>query len=103
MNEFCKFYRLHIFCDSVQLKCVGTDVYDSQKMLADISLALSKLKMVYSVRRKNIFLTSDDLFSNFTAFLSLIFLNAMSWSLCLVTLFFHAIPTELQEAVQLGV
>ena len=72
-------------------------------MLADISLTLSKLKMDYSVRGKNISLTPDDLFSNFTAFLSLIFLNAMSWSLCLVTLFFHAIPTELQEAVQFGV
>ena len=55
VNEFCNLCRLHIFCDSVQLKCVGTDVYDSQKMLADISLALSRLKMVYSVRRKNIF------------------------------------------------
>ena len=52
LNEFCNLYRLHIFRDSVQLKYVGTDVYDSQKMLADISLALSKLKMVYSVSGK---------------------------------------------------
>ena len=28
--------------------------------------------------------------------------NAMSWSFCLVTLFFQALPTELQEAVQFG-
>ena len=26
----------------------------------------------------------------------------MTWSFCLVTLFFHAMPSELQEAVQLG-
>ena len=51
-NEFCNLCRLHIFCDSVQLKYIGTDVYDSQKMLADISLALSKLRIVYSVRGK---------------------------------------------------
>ena len=52
VNEFCNLCRLHIFCDSIQLKYVGTDVYDSQKMLADISLALSKLNMVYTVRGK---------------------------------------------------
>ena len=52
LSEFYNLCRLHIFCDSVQLKYVGTDVYDSQKMLADISLALSKLKMAYSVRGK---------------------------------------------------
>ena len=57
LNESCNLCRLHIFCDSVQLEYVGTDVYDSQKMLANISLALSKLKMVYSVRG-NIFLSS---------------------------------------------
>ena len=56
-DEFCNLCRLHIFCNSVQLKYVGTDVYDSQKMLADVSLALSKLKMVYSVRGKRISLT----------------------------------------------
>ena len=54
VNEFCNLCRLHIFCDSLQLKYVETDVYDSQKMLADISLALSKLKMIYSVRGEKI-------------------------------------------------
>ena len=57
VNELCNLCRLHLFCDSVQQKYVGTDVYDSQKVLSDISLALSKLKMVYSVRVKNISLT----------------------------------------------
>jgi len=52
LNEFCNLCHLHIFCDSVHLKYVGKDVYDSQKMLADISLALSKPKMVYSVLGK---------------------------------------------------
>ena len=102
VNEFCNLCRLHIFCDSIQLKYVGTDVYDSQKMLADISLTLSKLKMIYTVRGKNISLTPDDLFSNFTSFLPLLSPNAMAWSFCLVTLFFQALPAELQEAVQLG-
>ena len=67
-----------------------------------VSLALSKLRMVYSVRGKRVSLTPDDLFSHFTALLPLLSPNDMSWSFCLVTLFFQALPSELQEAVQLG-
>ena len=58
--------------------------------------------MISTVRGKNIFLTPDKLYSNFTAFLPLISPNAMSWLFCLVTLFSHAMPSELQEAMQLG-
>ena len=29
VHAFCNLCRLHIFCDSVQLKYVGTEVYDS--------------------------------------------------------------------------
>ena len=64
--EFCTLYRLHIFCYSIQLQYFGTDTYDSQKILANISLTLSKLKMVYTVRRKIVAITQDDLFSSFT-------------------------------------
>ena len=64
-------------------------------MLADISLVLSKLKMVYTVRGKNISLTPDDLFSRFISFLPLILPNVMSWSFCLVALFFQDLSTEL--------
>ena len=39
---FSNLCQLHTICDSVQLKYVGTEDYDSQKMLTDISLALSK-------------------------------------------------------------
>ena len=67
-----------------------------------MTLHLSKLKIVYSILGKNIFLTPDDLFSHFTVFLSLLSPNAISWSFCLVTLFFQALPTELQDAVKLG-
>ena len=99
---FSNLVWLHIFCDSVQLKYVGTEDYDSQKMLADISLALLKLKMTYMLRNKIIPLTPDDLFSRFTEYLPLLSPNAMTWSFCLVYLYFHALPSELQEVVQLG-
>ena len=60
---FCNLCRLHIFCDSFQLKIFFTASYDSQKMLVDISLALSNLKMVYNHREWTISLTPDDLLS----------------------------------------
>ena len=57
-------------------------------MLADISLALSKLKMISTVRGKKKYLTPDDLFNSFTAFLPLLSPNTMSWLFCLVTFLF---------------
>ena len=72
-------------------------------MLADISLALSKLKMTDISRNMKISLTPDDFFSKFTEYSSLFSPNAVIWSFCLVTLFFHDMPSKLQEAVQLGV
>ena len=83
-----------MFCDSIQLKYVGTGIY-SQKILSNISFALSKLKMIYTVRGNFITLTSYDLFGSLNAFLPLLSPNVMSWLFCLVTLFFHAIPLEL--------
>ena len=75
VNEFCNLCRLHVFCDSAQLKYVGTDVYDSQKMLANISPAPSKIKMVYSGRGKIFLSPPMAYFINFTAFLPLLSLN----------------------------
>jgi len=76
-------------------------IYDSQKILSDVSLALSKLKRVYIVRGKKITLTPDDLFGSFTVFSPLLSSNAMSWYF-LVTLFSYATPLELQKTVKLG-
>ena len=63
LHKFCNFYQLHIFCDSVQLQYVGTDTYGSQKMLAEISLALTSLKMISNHTGKVVVLTPDDLYS----------------------------------------
>ena len=95
----CSLRCLHRFYNSVQLKYVSTASYDSQKMLADISLALSNLQMVYNHRGRIISLTPGDLFSCYTEFLPLLSLNTLNWSFSLVPLFFHALPLELQEVV----
>ena len=76
---FSNLSRLHIFCDSIQLEYIGTEDYDSQKMLADISLALSKLKTNYIFQNKKIYLTPDDLFGRFTEFFPFLSPNAMTW------------------------
>ena len=58
--------------------------------------------MTYILRNKKISLTPDDLFSRFTEYFPLLSVNAMTWSFFLVNLFFHAMPSELQEVVKLG-
>ena len=70
-------------------------------MLANISLALSSLKKVSQLRRRIISLTSDDLFSRFVEFIPLLSPSVLAWYFSLVTLFFHALPLELKDAVQL--
>ena len=70
--EFCNSCQLHIFCDSVKLRYVGTELYDSQKLRSDISLALTSLKMILNHKGKFIVLTPDDLYSRFIEFLPLL-------------------------------
>ena len=84
---FCNLCCLHMFCDSVHLKYIGTTSYDSQKKIVNISLALSNLKIVYNHRWRTISLTPDDLFSRYTDFLPLLSPNDLTWSFSLVTLF----------------
>ena len=59
---------LYIFYDSIKLKCVSIDTYDSQKTFVDMSLVLSKLKVIYTHRRWIIHITPNALCSYFTDF-----------------------------------
>ena len=58
--------------------------------------------MIDNHRGRTILLTSDDLFSRYIEFLTLLPPNTLTWSFILVPLFFHPLPLELQEAVRLG-
>ena len=80
-------YRLHIFYNYIQLKYVGIIYYNSQKMLADFSLALSNLKMVYNHRERTLSLTPDNLLSPYIEFFPLLSPNALTWSFSLIKLF----------------
>jgi len=102
LHEFCNFCQLHIFCDSVQLQYVGTETYDSQKMLADICLALSSLKMISTHKGKLVFLTLDDLYSRYIEFLPLLASNTMTWSFSLVTFFSMRFPLSCKKLCSQG-
>ena len=47
LDTICSLSQLHIFCNIVQLQYVGTDTYDSNHMMSDISKALSNLKLEF--------------------------------------------------------
>ena len=88
---FSDLYQIYIFRDSVQLQDVGKA---SQKILADISLALFSLTIISNHRGRTIYLTPDDLFFRYTNF-PLLSPNAKTWSINLVTLLFNTLPLEL--------
>ena len=94
--------QLNIFCDTVQLQYIGTKSYDSHKILTNITLALSFLKMVSHHKGRTASLIPDDLLNRFVEFLPLLSPSTVTWSFSLNTLFFNALPQELQVAVQQG-
>ena len=77
--NFCNSCQLHIFCDLVQFQYVGTASYDSQTILAYISITLNSITMVLTHRGRYDSLTPDDLYSCFIGFISLLSPNTMIW------------------------
>ena len=70
-----------------QLQYVGTATYETHRMLHEIYLALSELKLVSKLNGKFISLTPDILYQYFIETLPLLPLNVTSWSFSLVTPF----------------
>ena len=82
VRDFWYFYihiRFTFFCDAIQLQYTDTKSYDSHKVLADIFLVFSSLKIVSHLKRRKASLTRDDLFSRFVEFIPLFSPNAMTW------------------------
>ena len=73
---YCDMCQLHLLCNIVELQYVGTDTYDTHRMLHDIYLAFLGLKVVSKVNEKNISLTLDDLYKNVIEFLFILSPNA---------------------------
>ena len=55
LNKYCDLCQLHLFCSIIELQFVGTKTYDTHRMMHDIYLALSGLKLNF-VHEKNLFL-----------------------------------------------
>ena len=100
LGKYCDTCQLHLFCDIVKLQFVGTTVYDSHRMMHDIYLSLSSLKLESKSNGKTTYLTPDSLFQRFIEFTSLLSLNATSWSFSLVTIFYNALSIKLQESIR---
>ena len=67
--------------------------------MSDISLTLSNLKLEYRFKGNLITLISDDLYRRYIQYLPLISSDAMTWYFSLVTLFYHALPLDLQDTI----
>jgi len=101
LGNYCDTCQLHLFYDIVKLQFVGTTVYDTHRMMHNIYLALSSLKLESRVNGKTITLTPDSLYQRFIEFTPLLYPNATSWLFSLVTLFYNALSVELQESIRL--
>ena len=102
INAYCDLCQLHLFCSIVKLQFVGTEDYDTHRMMHNIYLALSELKLLYKSQGKLVTLTPDTLYQQFIEFSPLLPPNATTWSFSLVTLFYNSLSVELQESIRLA-
>ena len=68
LGNYCDTCQLHLFCDIVKLQFVETTVYDTHRMIQNIYLALSSIKLESRVNGKTISLTPDSLYQCFIEF-----------------------------------
>ena len=101
LNKYCNLCQLHLFCSIIELQFVGTKTYDTHRMMHDIYLALSGLKLNFVRNKKIVSITPDTLYQRFIEFSPLLPPNATAWSFSLVTVFYNALSIELQEAIRI--
>ena len=87
LTNYCDFCQWHLFCDIVRLQYDGTVTYNNHRVLHNIYLELSGLKLLSKVNGEIISLTLDILYQRYVEFLPLLLFNATSWSFSLVILF----------------
>ena len=68
IDTYCDLCQLHLFCSIVKLQFVGTEDYDTHRMMNYIYLALSELKLIYKSQGKLVTLTPDTLHQHFIEF-----------------------------------
>ena len=87
INKYCDLCQLHLFCSIIELQFVGMKKYDTHRMIHDIYLALSGLKLNFMHGKKKISITPDTLYQRFIEFSPLLLPNTTAWSFSFVTLF----------------
>ena len=100
LTEFCDIYQLHPLWNIVPLQYLDIDSYTTYRILNDIYLALSGLKLVSKVNEKLVSVTTDTLYTHFIEFLPVFPPDATNWSRhpC-----YNTLSVELQETIRLNI
>ena len=65
LNKYCDLCQLHLFCSIIELQLVGTKTYNTHRMMDDIYLALSGLKLNFVHDKKYVSITPDTLYQRY--------------------------------------
>lgn len=100
LTDVCDIYQLHPLWNIVPLQYLDIDSYITYRILNDIYLALSGLKLVSKVNGTLVSLTIGTLYSYSIEFLPLLSFDATNWSRhpC-----YNALSVELQETIRLDI
>lgn len=72
LSDFDDLYQLYLLCNIVQLQYVGTGTYGSYRILHNIYLALSSLKIESKIIERLVSLTPNDLCKDFNELLPIL-------------------------------
>ena len=95
ITQYCNLFQLHLSCSIIELQFVGTKTYDTHRMMHDIYLALSELKLVFRTHGSLVSLASDALYQSNIELPPLLPPDTTAWSFSLVTLFYNVLSVEL--------
>ena len=68
LAKYCDLCQLHLFCSIIDLQFVGTKTYDTYRLMHDIYLALSGLKLNFVHNKRMVSLAPDTLYQRFIEF-----------------------------------
>ena len=62
LAKYCNLCQLHLFCSIIELQFIGTKTYNTYRMMHDIYLTLSELKVVFRTHGILVTLAPDALY-----------------------------------------
>lgn len=99
MAIYCDLYQFHLLCNIVHIQYVSIDTYDAHRMMYNIYLDCSGLKLVFKVNGDFIYLTLDDLYKQIMKLLALLSPDTTICSFSLIILFYNVLGVKLRKAI----